>query len=99
MSSTPVSNHPQHDAHNDIVYPQTIPFILVHLACFPAVWTGVTWEAITIAVGLYWLRMFGITAGYHRYFSHRSYATSRMFQFILACLAQSTAQKDRKSVV
>ncbi len=94
MSSTPAPKHPQHDDHDDIVYPQTIPFILVHLACFAAIWTGVTWEAVTIAVTLYWLRMFGITAGYHRYFSHRSYATSRVFQFILACLAQSTAQKS-----
>jgi Fatty-acid desaturase len=38
--------------------------------------------------------MFAITAGYHRYFSHRSYATSRLFQFVLAFLAQSTAQKS-----
>ena len=38
--------------------------------------------------------MFAIGAGYHRYFSHRAYATSRVFQFILACLAQSTAQKS-----
>ena len=49
---------------------------------------------VTIGIVLYWLRMFGITAGYHRYFSHRSYATSRVFQFMLACLAQSTAQKS-----
>ncbi|EIM25351.1 acyl-CoA desaturase [Microvirga lotononidis] len=94
MHSTPAPKHPQHDDHDDIVYPQTIPFILVHLACFAAIWTGVTWEAVTIAVSLYWLRMFGITAGYHRYFSHRSFATGRVFQFILACLAQSTAQKS-----
>jgi stearoyl-CoA desaturase (delta-9 desaturase) len=53
-----------------------------------------TWEAVVLGMVLYWLRMFGITAGYHRYFSHRSYATSRVFQFILACLAQSSAQKS-----
>jgi stearoyl-CoA desaturase (delta-9 desaturase) len=38
--------------------------------------------------------MFGITAGYHRYFSHRAYATSRPFQFLLALLAQSSGQKS-----
>jgi stearoyl-CoA desaturase (delta-9 desaturase) len=38
--------------------------------------------------------MFAIGAGYHRYFSHRAYATSRAFQFVLAFLAQSTAQKS-----
>lgn len=97
MNSTSPStkpHHGDHHDHDDIVYPQAIPFILVHLACFAAIWTGVTWEAVTVAVSLYWLRMFGITAGYHRYFSHRSYATSRVFQFVLACLAQSSAQKS-----
>ena len=38
--------------------------------------------------------MFGVTAGYHRYFSHKSFATGRVFQFVLAFLAQSSAQKS-----
>jgi len=37
--------------------------------------------------------MFGVTAGYHRYFSHRSFKTSRVGQFLLAVLAQSSAQR------
>jgi len=37
--------------------------------------------------------MFGITAGFHRYFSHRSFKTSRGFQFFLAFLGQSSAQR------
>src|SRR6185295_13160779 len=45
-------------------------------------------------IGLYWLRIFGIGAGYHRYFSHRAYATSRTFQLVLAVLCQSTTQKS-----
>jgi stearoyl-CoA desaturase (delta-9 desaturase) len=90
-SSTP---HDKHHEHDDIIYPKVIPFLLVHAACVAALWTGVTWEAVLLGIVLYWLRMFGITAGYHRYFSHRSYATSRVFQFILACLAQSSAQKS-----
>lgn len=36
--------------------------------------------------------MLGITAGYHRYFSHRSYKTSRLFQFFLALLGNASAQ-------
>jgi stearoyl-CoA desaturase (delta-9 desaturase) len=79
--------------HDDIVYPSAIPFILVHVACLAAIWSGVTWPAVAICIVLYWLRIFAITAGYHRYFSHRAYATSRVFQFILAFLAQSSAQK------
>jgi stearoyl-CoA desaturase (delta-9 desaturase) len=80
--------------HDDIMYPSAIPFVLVHLACFAAIWTGVSWTAVAIAVALYWLRIFAIGAGYHRYFSHRAYATSRAFQLALAVLAQSTAQKS-----
>lgn len=82
------------DAHDDIVYPSAIPFVLLHLASFAAISTGVTWQAVAIGVALYWLRMFAIGAGYHRYFSHRSYSTSRVFQFVLAFLAQTTAQKS-----
>src|ERR1700722_7656799 len=80
--------------HHDIIYPSAIPFLLVHIACLAAIWTGVTTEAVVLCVGLYWLRIFAIRAGYHRYFSHRAYATGRVFQFVLAFLAQSTTQKS-----
>lgn len=82
------------DEHDDIMYPSTLPFILIHLNCVAAFWTGITWQAVAICITLYWLRMFGIGAGYHRYFSHRSYSTGRFLQFILAFLAQSSAQKS-----
>ncbi len=52
-----------------------------------------TWEAIGIGIGLYVIRMFGITAGYHRYFAHRAYSTSRWFQFAIAWLGCSAMQK------
>jgi stearoyl-CoA desaturase (delta-9 desaturase) len=80
--------------NDDIIYPSAIPFILVHLGCFAAIWTGVSWQALAICVTLYWLRIFAIGAGYHRYFSHRSYSTSRAFQFVLAFMSQTTTQKS-----
>lgn len=80
--------------HDDIMYPSAIPFVLVHVACLAAVWTGITWTAFAICIILYWLRIFAIGAGYHRYFSHRAYATGRSFQFILAVLSQSSMQKS-----
>jgi stearoyl-CoA desaturase (Delta-9 desaturase) len=70
-----------------------IPFFLIHLLCFGAIWTGVTVEALILCVVLLVVRTFGVTGGYHRYFSHRAYKTSRFFQFLLAWLAQSSAQK------
>ena len=80
--------------HADIMYPSAIPFVLVHLACIASLWTGITWRSVWICAVLYWLRIFAIGAGYHRYFSHRAYSTSRAFQFALAVLSQSTAQKS-----
>jgi stearoyl-CoA desaturase (Delta-9 desaturase) len=82
------------DEHDDIIYPSAIPFILIHLGCIAAIWTGITLQALAICVTLYWLRIFAIGAGYHRYFSHRAYATSRAFQFALALFSQTTAQKS-----
>jgi stearoyl-CoA desaturase (Delta-9 desaturase) len=79
--------------HDDIIYPATIPFVLVHLSAFAAIWTGVTLQAVALGVFLYWARMWAVTAGYHRYFSHRSFKTSRVFQFILAFLAQTSLQR------
>jgi stearoyl-CoA desaturase (delta-9 desaturase) len=79
---------------HDIVYPHTVPFTLVHVACLAAYWTGVTWTSVMVAVALYWIRMFAICAGLHRLFSHRAYSTSRTFQFILAFFAQSTTQNS-----
>ncbi|TPV94194.1 MAG: acyl-CoA desaturase [Myxococcales bacterium FL481] len=69
------------------------PFVLVHLLAFGAVFTGVTVTDVVVGVALYWIRMFGVTGAYHRYFSHRSYKTSRWFQFVLAWLAMSSSQK------
>jgi len=82
------------EEHSDIVYPSAIPFVLVHLACFAAIWTGVTWQSVILCIALYWGRIFAIGAGYHRYFSHRAYSTGRVFQFILAFACQSTLQKS-----
>ncbi len=70
-----------------------IGFIGLHIACFGAFWTGVPAEAVVLAVVLYVVRVFGITAGFHRYFSHRTYKTSRVFQFILALLGQMSLQR------
>ena len=46
-----------------------------------------------MAVASYFVRMVVVTAGYHRYFSHRSFKTSRGVQFLLAFASQSTVQK------
>ncbi len=79
--------------HDDIVYPNAAGFVLVHLACLGILWSGVTWGSIALCVALYFGRMFAITAGFHRYFSHRTFRTSRAFQFALAFLGQTSLQQ------
>ncbi len=71
-----------------------IPWFAVHaVAIGGVIWSGWSWSGLALAVALYYVRMFGVTGGYHRYFAHRTYRTSRAFQFVLACLAQSSLQK------
>lgn len=68
-------------------------FGLVHLAAFAAFFVGWSWTALAVAFGFYFIRMFAITAFYHRYFSHRSYKTSRFAQFIFAIMGASACQQ------
>jgi stearoyl-CoA desaturase (Delta-9 desaturase) len=75
-----------------MVYPSTAAFLSVHLACLGALITGVTRQALIVGIVLYWVRIFSIGAGYHRYFAHRSFKTSRLFQFCLGVLSQTSAQ-------
>jgi stearoyl-CoA desaturase (Delta-9 desaturase) len=78
---------------DDIAYPSSIGFLLIHLGCFAALWTGLTWGALVLGAALYLLRIFAIGAGYHRYFAHRAFRTTRLFQFCLGFLAQTSAQR------
>ncbi|HTL35592.1 MAG TPA: acyl-CoA desaturase [Kofleriaceae bacterium] len=72
----------------------SIPFWGVHiLAAIGIALTGVSWLALLLVVTGYYGRMFFTTGAYHRYFSHRSYKTSRWFQFVLALGATMTAEK------
>jgi stearoyl-CoA desaturase (delta-9 desaturase) len=51
------------------------------------------WAYLITSIALVAVRMFFVTAGYHRYFSHRSYKTSRAFQFFMAFMAMTSSQK------
>lgn len=71
----------------------SIPFALLHLLPFLAIFTGVTWKAVILAMVLFWGRMFFITAGYHRYFAHKTYKLNRFWQFVMAFGGTMAAQK------
>ena len=70
-----------------------IPFVALHLACLAVFWVGVSVVAVAVAIALYLLRMFAITAFYHRYFSHKAFKTSRPVQFLFAVLGASATQR------
>jgi len=70
-----------------------LPFLLLHASVLLVLTVPFHWTAILWLLGSYYLRMFGVTAGYHRYFSHRAFKLNRFWQFCLAFLAQTSAQK------
>ena len=52
-----------------------------------------TWVGLALFAAFYSIRVFGLTAGYHRYFAHRGYKTSRWFQFVIGCMGASALQR------
>lgn len=68
-------------------------FVLLHVASVSVLLVPFEPALLAWLAGSYVIRMFGITAGYHRYFSHRSYKLGRVAQFAMAVLAQSSGQK------
>jgi stearoyl-CoA desaturase (Delta-9 desaturase) len=68
-------------------------FLLLHAGVVAVWWTPPAPGLLVWLVATYMIRMFGVTAGYHRYFGHRSYKLGRAAQFAMALLAQSSAQK------
>jgi stearoyl-CoA desaturase (delta-9 desaturase) len=80
-------------ADERVNWAQSVPFFLVHVLCLAFVFTGITRTALVLFVVLTVGRMFFVTAGYHRYFSHKSYKLNRFWQFVFAFMAQSSAQK------
>jgi len=87
--TTPQVGAPDHRMR----WAQAAPFLLVNFAPLLVFLTGVTTKALILGIVLYVARAFGITAGYHRYFAHRTYKMSRVPQFLMALLGASAVQK------
>lgn len=80
-------------SRNRYTFGLLIPFLLMHAAVVLVVLVPLTPRLLLLALATFLIRMFGVTAGYHRYFSHRSYRLTRPSQLVMALLAQSSAQK------
>lgn len=72
---------------------RAVPFIALHFACIAVLWVGVSPVAVWVALALYAVRMFALTGFYHRYFSHRTFRTSRVVQFLFAFIGASCVQR------
>jgi stearoyl-CoA desaturase (Delta-9 desaturase) len=91
--AAPVVEQPRATRLRDYDWARAAPFFAIHLLPLLAFYTGTRWQDWAMCAFLYFARMFGVTGGYHRYFAHRTFKTSRVFQFLLAFLAQSSVQK------
>ncbi|MCI0407439.1 MAG: acyl-CoA desaturase [Acidobacteria bacterium] len=76
-----------------VEWARTLPLTGVHLMCLGVLWVGWSPVAVGVAVALYWVRMFAVTGFLHRYFSHRTFKTSRWGQLVLALAGASAAQR------
>jgi stearoyl-CoA desaturase (delta-9 desaturase) len=81
-----------------VSWQRTLPFIFLHLGCLAVFWVGISPVAAGAAVFLYLIRMFAITGFYHRYFSHKTFKTSRAVQFAFAALGNSIRTTRRTSI-
>ena len=72
----------------------SIPFFLVHApAASPCLHRRHDHGRSCCSLVMFFGRMFFVTAGYHRYFSHKSYKLNRFWQFVMAFGGEATAQK------
>src|SRR6266508_4135870 len=69
-----------------------LPLILMHLGCGLVFFAGVSTVALAVFLITSALQIFGITTGYHRLLAHRSFKTTRTFQFVLAMLGVLAGQ-------
>lgn len=88
-----VANDDAPRSSRGVDWARVLPFTLMHAGCLGVLWVGTSRLAIGVAVALFALRMFAITAFYHRYFSHRAFRTSRAAQLVFAVLGASAVQR------
>ncbi len=69
-----------------------LPTLALLLSIYLISTYGISTFGISIFVIMYVLGMLGITLGYHRYFAHRSFETSRFMRLFLVVLGAMSAQ-------
>lgn len=80
------------EADGRISFRESLPLVFMHAGCLGLFWVGASPAALWVFAAAYVVRVFALTGGYHRYFSHHAFKTSRWFQFVLAFLGATAAQ-------
>jgi len=70
-----------------------IRLLVLHIGALCALLMPFDWNLFWLFFFSFVVRMWAVEAGYHRYFSHRAFRTSRFFQALLAFLACTTGQR------
>ncbi|MFT0695783.1 acyl-CoA desaturase [Acinetobacter bereziniae] len=91
--SRPIQVQTSSPESKKIQWVRIIPFIILHVACLGIFYVGVSWFAVTFMLLFYLIRMFSITAFFHRYLSHKTFQTSRIVQFVFVLIGTMSAQR------
>lgn len=69
-----------------------VPFLAV-LAAIPVAWGGwLSWTDVVITIVMYWFTGHGITVGYHRHFTHKSFKSNRGTKILMAVAGSMAIQ-------
>src|SRR5215207_310203 len=69
-----------------------VPFLAV-LAAVPIAWGGwLGWTDLAIMAGMYWFTGHGVTVGFHRLFTHKSFKPNRPLKIVLAIAGSMAIQ-------
>jgi fatty-acid desaturase len=87
--TTEIINLPNRDKLN---WQTTGVFGLLHVGAIAALFMF-SWRSLAVAVVLYWISVgFGISLGYHRLHTHRSYKVPRVLEYLLAVFGTLTLE-------
>jgi stearoyl-CoA desaturase (Delta-9 desaturase) len=94
-AAQPILNGTHPRAQSLVVHVFVVLPMLALVAAVPLAWGwGLSWLDVGLAVGFYFLSGFGVTAGFHRYFTHRSFKANRSLRNGLAIVGSLALQGD-----
>jgi stearoyl-CoA desaturase (Delta-9 desaturase) len=69
-----------------------IPFVAFIVAVVLLWGNGVGWHDLALFAAMYFLTGFGVTVGFHRLLTHRSFATSKPVEYLFAVMGSMSVQ-------